>query len=431
MAILLIGCTGFIGEALIYKFMTSTNHEIIIVMRQKNKMSIYERSIEIFKSIRLPYDSYKHRIKLIEVNYNDERNIIISKPDKKYIQQHTTILVNALADLNMNRELKKATLNNTVTALKWMKFFKRCPNASLYLYISTCFVNFHTKSEGEIPEKILETNMGENTLSDIINNKTKSIGDYENSYVFTKQLTEILLNRRKKTIKLAIIRPSIVIPALEYPYPGWGKLQTISYAILGTATGILSLVKISNKKLLNTIPVDLVANDCVSVIQEESPKNFHIRHCCLTGNVNNWFSEKSTENILRYSYNYFTNNPVQFDNKKIAPYKIECKKGLFHIILTVFFQILKMIYHCWLNTDNILQLFKTFYKKIMFTYSFNRHLLKFADKNLVFKREVKENDIQYPTSTFEECYYVFTKNLQLLIDNDDSVKDFTHKLFFL
>ena len=135
MSILLVGCTGFLGEALIYKLLRETKHNLILVIRTKENKSVIERVNELFDSIRLSYDDYKDRITTVQVRYDDQRNIDISAKDEAYIKKHTTILVNALADVHMNRELRKATLNNTVTALNWMEFFQTCPKGCL-LYTS-------------------------------------------------------------------------------------------------------------------------------------------------------------------------------------------------------------------------------------------------------------------------------------------------------
>ena len=80
-----------------------------------------------------------------------------------------------------------------------------------------------------------------------------------------------------------------------------------------------------------------------------------------------------------------------------------------------------MFCHLWSSTKNLFELFNLFYKNILFTYNFDRHLIKFVQKKLIFKRELKENDIKYPNLTFEQCYFAFTKNLQNVIDNDDSI----------
>lgn len=44
---------------------------------------------------------------------------------------------------------------------------------------------------------------------------------WPNTYVFTKAMGEILLMNMKETLRLIILRPTIVISALLEPFPGW------------------------------------------------------------------------------------------------------------------------------------------------------------------------------------------------------------------
>lgn len=427
MAILLVGCTGFVGEALLYKLLRETKHKLILVIRTKDNKSIEQRVQEMFDSIRLDYKEFKNRIKTVQVSYDDHRNIAISEKDDTYIKKNTTILVNALADVHMKRELRKATLNNTVTALNWMKKFQECANGELYLYISTAYVNFHRMQSGEIPEEILEKGMSSTTLSNILENKQSFIGNYENTYVYSKQLAEVLLREEKREKRLVILRPSIIIPALEAPYAGWGKLQTMSYIFLGMGSGILSLVRHSKDKFKNTVPVDIVAEDCLMVIEKDTEKKeLEIRHCCLTGNVKTWFSPESTEIMKERAYEYFLVNPLIVNNKRLFPHKLEYKRSWFHLFATFILHVIRMIYHWWKWSDSWYDFFRMIYRNIMFTYTFDRNLTRFSHKQLVFKRCPKHNDINYPSVSFEDCYFEFVKNLQNVIGSDSKII----KLFF-
>jgi thioester reductase-like protein len=427
MAILLVGCTGFVGEALLYKLLRETKHKLILVIRTKDNKSIEERVKEMFDSIRLDYQEFKERIKTAQVSYDDQRNIAISEKDDAYIKKNTTILVNALADVHMNREIRKATLNNTVTALNWMKKFQECPKGELYLYISTAYVNFHRMESGDVPEEILEKGMSQSTLSNIIENKQTAIGNYENTYVYSKQLAEVLLREQKREKRLVILRPSIIIPALEAPYPGWGKLQTMSYLLLGVGSGLLSMVRHRKDLHQNTVPVDVVAEDCMMVIEKDTEKKaLEIRHCCLTGNVKTWFTPESTDVIRERAYDYFMVNPLIVNNKRLFPHKLEYKRSWLHLFATFILHLIRMIYHWWKWTDSWYDFFRMIYRSIMFTYTFDRNLTRFSQKKLVYKRAPKHNDIKYPSVAFEDCYYEFVKNMQDVIGSDAKII----KLFF-
>jgi fatty acyl-CoA reductase len=47
------------------------------------------------------------------------------------------------------------------------------------------------------------------------------IGEFPNTYTFTKNLCERLLLKRRENITLTILRPAIIINSYEEPYEGW------------------------------------------------------------------------------------------------------------------------------------------------------------------------------------------------------------------
>jgi len=435
MNILLIGCTGFLGQAIIYKILTQTTHTIFIAIRPKHNKTIYDRLQDILHLITLGGDKYIKRIRLIHTIYDDNRNIIMSTKDKRSIIKNIDVMINALADIKFNRELRKAVLNNTVTALNWMKLFQKCKKSNTYIYVSSAFVNFdrvNNREKIEIAEKILETNMNVENLDNILQHKQTGIGEYYNTYLYSKQLSEVLLVKERRNKKLVIIRPSIIIPALTEPYPGWGKLQTVSFAILGAATGILSLYKTDWNSYQNTVPVDIVADDCLQNIYGNNEDNnsrndarnyVDIRHACLTGNVTNWFTSmhKFKTDVIDRAYTYFKDTPLVINNRILIPFKMEVNNSFVSIIINIIIHIVKMIYHWYKWSISWTELFRMIYKNIAFNYRFNKTFMKFTQKKVVFKRRVRENDIIYTDKTNEECLFAFVKNFQETIQNDDHI----------
>ena len=151
---------------------------------------------------------------------------------------------------------------------------------------------------GTFQSRYLEKGMSHSTLSNILYNRQTDYGSYSNTYVYSKQLAEVLLRDSIGDKRLVILRPSVIIPAFKLPYPGWGKLQTISYVMLGIGTGILPMVRYDNQHNQNTVPVDIVAQDCMMVIEKDTEaRPFEIRHCCLTGNKSGWSHARSNERI--------------------------------------------------------------------------------------------------------------------------------------
>lgn len=409
MNILLIGCTGFLGKSIIHRLLTRTNHILLLAIRPKGNLTIRQRIEKIIKMFDL--SKHKDRLVAISVKYDEERKLEISARDKTKLLKETNIIINALADVKFNRPLKKAVLNNTVTALEWMKLLKQCKNPKKYIYVSSAYVNFDLKQEGIIEEKIYEENMGEKNLIEILSDEQQAFAPYTNTYLYSKQLAEILLLQRRGTIPLHIFRPSIIIPAVKYPYIGWGTIQTLNFIFFGIATGLVPCWNINandyHRYNINTIPVDIAAKDCVKCIDEN--KELLIRHSCLTGNNPFSLSYKLFYMLTLTAYQYYQHHPIQLHNKKFRPYYPFYIKDLSYV--RILWLLLFYTIHCSRSYSKFFQTVKTSFK---LTKDFNRYMPIFVCKKLVFQRSDKKPWF-YKNFNIEKSYLTFIQNIEKYI----------------
>ena len=422
MNILLVGCTGFLGKSLIHYLITNTRHNLILVLRPKHNLSIDERFHDILNEMSI---TNSERIKLVKVCYDDMRKIEIGDKDRKYIQENVDILINALADVKFNRPLKKAVLNNTVTAINWMKFFQDCSHPKKYIYVSSAFVNFHITNDGSLKEKIYEKNMSIQTLTDVLSGKKTSMHPYHNSYLFSKQLAEILLFRKRKSLSLSIFRPSVLSPAVHYPYCGWTSMQSLNYIFFGMATGTIPCWNISRDDVfdnnINIIPVDVAARDCISMLSED--ETFAIRHSCFTGNNPHCISYFNLYTYLLEAYAYYKKNPITINNKTYTPFFpffIRDHNILYICVLLIHFLINRVM-----TRQNILQLLKALKVTYKLTKSCNTYLPHFVSKKVVFHRarDDKWFNRKYPQAF---SYKKLIEEMDFIIKNDlDLIKLFS------
>ena len=76
--ILLIGCTGFIGQCIIFNILEKTTNNIYLIIRSKNNVNIEDRLDIILKNIKLGNRAdIKKRIKIINVEYQKDNNMNI------------------------------------------------------------------------------------------------------------------------------------------------------------------------------------------------------------------------------------------------------------------------------------------------------------------------------------------------------------------
>ena len=115
-------------------------------------------------------------------------------------------------------------------------------------HVSTCYAV--CEKQGRIPEALIESSINWQMLYDQVNSLTQRdidhyskslIGNFPNTYTFSKRMAEHLLHERNtKGIPLFIVRPSIVGASLEEPVPGWTDSITLAGGIyLIAGLGIL------------------------------------------------------------------------------------------------------------------------------------------------------------------------------------------------
>lgn len=142
-------------------------------------------------------------------------------------------------------------------------------NIEIFTHVSTCYVNCNKK--GYIQEKIYENNQDpEEIVRGILSmspeeqdkNLAQILGDYPNTYTFTKALAErTLKKRRNPDLPTVIIRPSIIIGADRDPLPGWTDTFSAAGGLtLAGGIGIVNYVNGYGGNIADLVPVDYVSN---------------------------------------------------------------------------------------------------------------------------------------------------------------------------
>lgn len=402
---LLIGCTGSLGRVILYTLLKNTEHTLYVVIREKDGKTIEERLRDIMSAIHLDYEQYSSkRIHLIQCSYSDTRKLCIADTDRNMIIETMNVFLNALADVNFNRGLRKAAYNNCSTALEWMDLYNQCKNVIQYTYVSTAFTGFHRA--GKQFENIQEDfhivkecghtfEQCEETYYDITcgcpSVSSLKLGVFENSYTYTKNLTELLLAKRIKSGKLFIVRPSIIVSAVKSPYRGWGAFQTFNAFILGIITGrCLFYCMDYDNCVLNTVPVDMVAEDCIQILdtRDVDKANNKILHSCLTYNSPQWNNNLIYSTFIEYLYSKYTLKPLQYKNNLYYPYSARVFKSRFQYFVGALFIIIhRFISNIrqfgWIGAISETQ------KQLVFTWKYNQVFRPFSNKNCCFKRKTE------------------------------------------
>ncbi|CAA2966145.1 fatty acyl- reductase 3-like isoform X1 [Olea europaea subsp. europaea] len=295
------------------------------------------------------------------------------------ISQEVDIIVNSAATTKFDERYDVAMGINALGAMHVQKFARNCSTIEMFVHVSTAYV--HGSSVGIVPEKPFR--MGEtldgaeisyldiNTEKKIVEERLRGLEaqnatelkiksvmrnlgieraklhGWPNTYVFTKAMGEMLLEKLKENVKLIIVRPTIITSTYKEPFSGWTEsIRTLDSIFVGYGKGKIKFFVGDPDSILDMIPGDMVVNSMLvaMAMHTNQPSHRLIYHI-----------GSSRRNPLKYAdmkwlmYRYLTKNPLLDTGGK--PIKVEEAKILetmasFHRYIAIhylpFIQMLKL-----------------------------------------------------------------------------------------
>ncbi|XP_071724847.1 fatty acyl-CoA reductase 2, chloroplastic [Rutidosis leptorrhynchoides] len=307
----LTGGTGFLAKVLIEKILRTVPEvgKIFILVKAKNKEAAMERlkneiiSTELFKCLRQTYGkSYQTFVlsKLVPVVGNVcDPNLGIEEDLANIIAKEVDVIVNSAATTSFDERYDVAIDINTRGPCHLMGFAKKFKKLKVFLQVSTAYVN--GQRQGRIMENpfsigdtIASENVAENYLpmldvqkemelalsskeafdENCVVQKMKELGiqrankyGWQDTYVFTKAMGEMMVDNLRGDIPVVIIRPSVIESTLKDPFPGWMEGNRMMDPIVlyygkGQLTGFL----VDPSCVLDVVPADMVVNATLAAI---------------------------------------------------------------------------------------------------------------------------------------------------------------------
>ncbi|XP_031128582.1 fatty acyl-CoA reductase 2 [Ipomoea triloba] len=306
---LITGGTGFLGKVLIEKILRTVPdvHKIYILIKADNKEVAMDRlkkeiiSAELFKFLKQTYGkSYLVFMlsKLVPVVGNVcESGLGIDDHTAEVIAKEVDIIVNSAANTTFDERYDVALDINTGGPNRLMKFAHQCHKLKLFLHVSTAYVN--GQRQGRIIEKpfcIGESIAGESVVNGNqetsvpklnvedememvlsakqglqdgeMAQKMKELGlerankfGWQDTYVFTKAMGEMMIDNMRGNIPVVIVRPSVIESTHKEPFPGWMEgNRMMDPIILHYGKGQLSGFLVDPNGVLDVVPADMVVN---------------------------------------------------------------------------------------------------------------------------------------------------------------------------
>ena len=150
----------------------------------------------------------------------------MDKEVRAEITRECDIIINCAASINFDDPLLDAIQINFFGCMRMLELAKECQKLEVFTHVSTAYTN--CEKFGLIEEKIYDMPDGKDS-DDVINSIIKMgpeevtlkqkeiIGDFPNTYTFTKSMAERSLRKHSGNLRVAIMRPSIIISCYEEP----------------------------------------------------------------------------------------------------------------------------------------------------------------------------------------------------------------------
>lgn len=232
--ILITGGSGFIGKTLIEKLLRSCKKvkKIFIFLRSSKKYSIQERceiilQSKLFDVLRKIDENFGQKVVPIEGDAS-KMAFGVSENDFEKIK-NVSIVFNVAASVSFDEPLKSAVLTNTRGTRELLEMSLRFKKLSVFCHVSTAYINA-TKEADTVDEKLYHEisdwrkfiELCETFDEEQLNIVTEKLIDpFPNTYTFSKNLAEHVVNEYSNRIPVTIVRPSIVSPSIKEPIPGW------------------------------------------------------------------------------------------------------------------------------------------------------------------------------------------------------------------
>jgi len=192
----------------------------------------------------------------------------LSKKDHQLLKERVNVVVHCAATVDFKERLDIAAKQNVLGTLNIFELSRGFSRLESFIHVSTAYVNsdregFHREQlpplncdAEEMVELILQMNP-----NDFERQTATMIGDYPNTYTFTKALAETILVKRRGNMPLSIVRPTIIASSVSEPVPGWiDSVSAVAAAVLFGGLGIVHSLIGNPEVVADIVPVDFVVN---------------------------------------------------------------------------------------------------------------------------------------------------------------------------
>eukprot|EP00357_Protocruzia_adherens_P036375 CAMPEP_0115042952 /NCGR_PEP_ID=MMETSP0216-20121206/46573_1 /TAXON_ID=223996 /ORGANISM="Protocruzia adherens, Strain Boccale" /LENGTH=494 /DNA_ID=CAMNT_0002425167 /DNA_START=140 /DNA_END=1621 /DNA_ORIENTATION=+ len=296
--LLVSGCTGFVGKVMLEKLLTTFPKikKIFILVRARSDASVVERfqkdilESPCFNRLRQRQGTEFHNFvfsKVVPVHGDLLKDKLGVNPETyKLLEEEVQVIINSAASVDFLARLDHNLAINVLGPMRILELARGCKNLVIFTQISTSYVN--SDKSGWIEEKIYNDfrKDPEEALTEILSipedkieaRQAEILGEFPNTYTYTKSLAERLLQLRRGTIPLLIARPAIIGCSHFDPEPGWTDSVDAAGALFLTAgMGLVKKAVGREDNIGDIVPADTVVDTVlVASAKYAAPNAFQV-----------------------------------------------------------------------------------------------------------------------------------------------------------
>ncbi|XP_024524209.1 fatty acyl-CoA reductase 2 [Selaginella moellendorffii] len=355
--ILITGATGFLAKVLVEKILRTQPDvgHLFLLINAKSSQSASERLRKEVQCSRLFQvlqdkhgDEYEDFIqaKLTAVAGNvAKEDVGIDKDVAQALASEIDVIVNSAATTNFIERYDTALDINTKGPFHLLEFAKRCHRLKLFLHVSTAYVNGKRVGRAlekpfRMDESIARESLGNESapllsvaqeiesvckLSSLapahdkdevaqqtafmkeLGLKRAALHGWQDTYVFTKAMGEMLVCENRQDVPVVIVRPTVVEGTFNQPFSGWMEgIRMMDPILLTYGKGQTSSFYVDPNGVLDVVPADMVVNTILASMAKHAGKKGCLNVYQVGSSVVN---PLTFDKLAKYTYEHFRSQP--------------------------------------------------------------------------------------------------------------------------
>ncbi|XP_046659931.1 fatty acyl-CoA reductase wat-like [Homalodisca vitripennis] len=275
--VLLTGATGFMGKMVLEKLLRSIPHleHIYLVIRPKKGQEVNDRLNAIFEDrvyrrLKTEVPWYRSKVTAVEGDVSLP-GLGLTPQDRQTLVDNVTVVYHGAATVRFNEHIRAATAINVLGTREMLALAREMTNLKSIIHVSTAFANCNHL---HIEERFYDMPTSYEEIIQLLKSKDDAeldaltpslLGDWPNTYTFTKALAEQVVSKEGIGLPIAVFRPAVVISSYKEPVRGWiDNVYGPTGLMVGLGTGVIHTYFGDETHITDIVPVDLVTNALIA-----------------------------------------------------------------------------------------------------------------------------------------------------------------------